>query len=161
MAARCTCWRASCTRARRRDTFIANLRQAAKQAAGAGVELLLEPINRRDIPGYLINKTHEARSIIHEVGAPNVGLQLDLYHRQIEEGDVAMAIKEFGPLARHYQIASPPDRGEPDDGELSFPYLFKLIDDSGFDGWIGCEYRPRRGTVEGLKWAEACGVNLG
>jgi 2-dehydrotetronate isomerase len=145
----------------RRDTFIGNLRKAAKQAARTGIELLLEPINRRDIPGYLINKTSEARSIIHEVGEPNVGLQLDLYHRQIEEGDVAMAIKEFGPLARHYQIASPPDRGEPDDGELNYPYLFKAIDDSGFDGWVGCEYRPRRGTVEGLKWAAACGVTLG
>ena len=87
-------------------------------------------------------------------------LQLDLYHRQVEEGDVAMAIKEFGPLARHYQIASPPDRGEPDDGELNYPYLFKAIDESGFDGWVGCEYRPRRGTVEGLKWAAACGVTL-
>jgi hydroxypyruvate isomerase len=144
----------------RRDTFIANLRTAARQAAGAGVELLIEPINRRDIPGYLVNKTQEARSIIHEVGEPNVRLQLDLYHRQIEEGDVAMAIQEFGPLARHYQIASPPDRGEPDDGELNFPYLFKLIDGSGFDGWIGCEYRPRRGTVEGLSWVKACGVTL-
>jgi hydroxypyruvate isomerase len=144
----------------RRDVFVANLRKAARQAAGAGVELLIEPINRRDIPGYFLNKTHEARSIIHEVGAPNVGLQLDLYHRQIEEGDVAMAIGEFGPLARHYQVASPPDRGEPDDGELNYRYLFKLIDGSGYDGWIGCEYRPRGGTVEGLKWVKACGVSL-
>jgi hydroxypyruvate isomerase len=87
-------------------------------------------------------------------------LQLDLYHRQIEEGDVAMAIGEFGPLARHYQVASPPDRGEPDDGELNYRYLFKLIDGSGYDGWIGCEYRPRHGTVEGLKWVKACGVSL-
>jgi hydroxypyruvate isomerase len=145
----------------RRDTFIANLRKVAKQAAGFGVELLIEPINRRDIPGYLINKTHEARSIIHEVGEPNVGLQLDLYHRQIEEGDVAVAIKEFGPLARHYQIASPPDRGEPDAGEMNYPWLFQQIDASGFTGWVGCEYRPRHGTLEGLKWAAACGVSLG
>jgi 2-dehydrotetronate isomerase len=145
----------------RRDTYVANLRKAARQAAGSGVMLLIEPINRRDIPGYFLNKTHEARSVIHEVGEPNLGLQLDLYHRQVEEGDVATAITEFGPLARHYQIASPPDRGEPDAGELNYAWLFRLIDESGFDGWIGCEYRPRRGTVEGLKWAAACGVALG
>jgi hydroxypyruvate isomerase len=145
----------------RRATYVANLKRAARLAAGAGVELLIEPINRRDIPGYFLNKSHEARSVIHEVGEPNLGLQLDLYHRQIEEGDVATAIAEFGPLARHYQIASPPDRGEPDAGELNYPWLFKLIDDSGFDGWIGCEYRPRRGTLEGLAWVKACGVTLG
>ena len=84
-----------------------------------GVDILIEPINRRDIPGFFLNKTHEARPVIHEVGEPNLGLQLDLYHRQIEEGDVATAIREFAPLTRHYQIASPPDRGEPDDGEMN------------------------------------------
>lgn len=84
----------------RRATYVANLKRAARQAAGGGVELLIEPINRRDIPGYFLNKSHEAHSVIHEVGEPNLGLQLDLYHRQIEEGDVAMAIAEFGPLAR-------------------------------------------------------------
>jgi hydroxypyruvate isomerase len=144
-----------------RATFVANLKAAARVAAGAGVELLIEPINRRDIPGYFLNKTHEARSIIHEVAAPNVRLQFDLYHRQVEEGDVVMALGEFGSLAGHYQVANPPDRGEPDDGELNYRALFKLIDASGFDGWVGCEYRPRRGTVEGLRWAEACGVLLG
>jgi hydroxypyruvate isomerase len=144
-----------------RKTYVANLRRAAKMAAGSGVDIIIEPINSRDIPGYFLNTTGEARSIIHEVGAPNVGLQFDLYHRQVMEGDVAMAIAEFGPLARHYQIANPPDRGEPDDGELNYRYLFKLVDDSGFDGWIGCEYKPRNGTVAGLKWAEALGVKLG
>jgi hydroxypyruvate isomerase len=95
------------------------------------------------------------------VGEPNLGLQFDLYHRQIQEGDTAMAIREFGHLARHYQIASPPDRGEPDNGEMNYRYLFKLIDESGFDGYLGCEYRPRGDTVAGLKWAPACGVTLG
>ncbi len=143
----------------RRATFVANLRRAAKTAAG--VDLLIEPINRRDIPGYFVNKTHEARSVIHEVGAVNVGLQFDLYHRQVEEGDVATAMAEFAPLIRHYQVASPPDRGEPDRGEMNYRWLFEQIDASGFDGWVGCEYRPRRGTVEGLAWTKACGVTLG
>lgn len=143
----------------RRATYVANLARAARTAAG--VDLLIEPINRRDIPGYFINRTHEARSVIHEVGAANLGLQFDLYHRQVEEGDVATALVEFAPLVRHYQIASPPDRGEPDAGEMNYPWLFQQIDASSFGGWIGCEYRPRAGTVAGLKWAEACGVSLG
>jgi len=145
----------------RRDTYVANLKKAARMAAAPGIGVVIEPINRRDIPGYFLNKTHEARAVIHEVGEPNLGLQLDLYHRQVEEGDVAIAIREFGPLARHYQVASPPDRGEPDEGELNHHWLFKAIDASGFAGCVGCEYRPRRGTVEGLKWAAACGVTLG
>jgi hydroxypyruvate isomerase len=143
----------------RRATYVANLARAAKTAAG--VDLLIEPINRRDIPGYFLNKTHEARSVIHEVGAPNLGLQFDLYHRQVEEGDVATAMAEFAPLIRHYQIASPPDRGEPDAGEMNYPWLLQQIAASGFDGYVGCEYRPRAGTVAGLKWTEACGVTLG
>jgi len=143
----------------RRATFVANLARAAKTATG--VDLLIEPINRRDIPGYFVNKTKDARSVIHEVGAANVGLQFDLYHRQVEEGDVATAMAEFAPLIRHYQVASPPDRGEPDAGEMNYRWLFQQIDASGFGGWVGCEYRPRAGTVAGLKWAEACGVALG
>ncbi len=91
---------------------------------------------------------------------PNIGLQFDLYHCQIMEGDVAVAIGEFGPLARHYQIASPPDRGEPDEGEMNYRYLFDLIDKSGYDGWVGCEYKPRAGTVAGLKWVSALGATL-
>jgi hydroxypyruvate isomerase len=145
----------------RRATFVANIKKAARLAARHGVEVLIEPINRRDIPGYFLNHTHVARGIIHEVAEPNVGLQFDLYHRQIEEGDVAAAIDEFGPLARHYQIASPPDRGEPDAGELNYAWLLQRIDASGFAGYVGCEYRPRRGTLEGLAWAKACGVALG
>jgi 2-dehydrotetronate isomerase len=143
----------------RRSTYVANLARATR--AAAGVDLLIEPINRRDIPGYFLNKTADARSVIHEVGAPNLGLQFDLYHRQVEEGDVAMAMAEFAPLIRHFQVASPPDRGEPDNGEMNYSWLFQQIDASGFDGWVGCEYRPRGGTVAGLKWAAACGVSIG
>ncbi|HRD78971.1 MAG TPA: TIM barrel protein, partial [Hyphomicrobiaceae bacterium] len=144
-----------------RRAYVANLKTAARMAAASGVTVIIEPINTRDIPGYFLNRTEEARSIIHEVGAPNLGLQFDLYHRQVMEGDVAMAIREFGPLARHYQIASPPDRGEPDEGELNYRYLFKLIDESGFDGYVGCEYKPRKSTIAGLGWAKALGVSLG
>ena len=141
-------------------TYVANLKRAAKAAAAAGIEVLIEPINRRDMPGFFLTRTEQAQAVIDEVGEPNLRLQFDLYHRQIEQGDVAMAIQAFAPITGHYQIASPPDRGEPDDGEMNYTYLFKLIDRTGFDGWIGCEYRPRRGTVEGLKWAAACGVTL-
>ena len=144
-----------------RRTYVANLKTAARMAAASGVTVVIEPINSRDIPGYFLNRTEEARSIIHEVGAANLCLQFDLYHRQVMEGDVAMAIREFGPLARHYQIASPPDRGEPDEGELNYRYLLKQIDESGYDGFVGCEYKPRKGTAEGLGWAKALGVSLG
>jgi 2-dehydrotetronate isomerase len=144
-----------------RATYVANLRRAAKAAAAARLEVLIEPINRRDMPGFFLTRTEQARDVIEEVGEPNLRLQFDLYHRQIEQGDVATAIEAFAPITGHYQIASPPDRGEPDDGEMNYAYLFKTIDRTGFDGWIGCEYRPRKGTVEGLKWAAACGVTLG
>ena len=142
-------------------TYIANLRKAAKMAAASSVSIIIEPINERDIPGFFLNTTAAARAAIHEVGEPNIGLQFDLYHRQIQEGDVARAIYEFGSLARHYQIASPPDRGEPDDGEMNYRYLFQELEVMGYDGWIGCEYKPRGSTLGGLVWAERCGVTLG
>ncbi|HJZ29947.1 MAG TPA: TIM barrel protein [Hyphomicrobiaceae bacterium] len=145
----------------RREVYIANLKKAARLAAAAGAEILIEPINRRDIPGFFLNKTSEARAIIHEVAEPNLGLQFDLYHRQVEEGDVATAIDEYRALTRHYQIASPPDRGEPDAGEMNYRWLFAKIDASPFAGYVGCEYRPRNGTLAGLGWAAACGVTLG
>jgi 2-dehydrotetronate isomerase len=145
----------------RRDVYVANLKRAARLAAGAGVQVLIEPINRRDIPGYFLNKTADARAIIYQVGEANLGLQFDLYHRQVEDGDVANAIGEFGPLAFHYQVASPPDRGEPDAGEMNYGWLFKRIDASGFAGYVGCEYKPRAGTVDGLAWTAALGVSLG
>lgn len=142
-------------------TYISNLRKAARMAAGQGVSIIIEPINERDIPGFFLNTTATARAAIYEVGEPNIGLQFDLYHRQIQEGDVSRALGEFGPLARHYQIASPPDRGEPDDGEMNYRFLFQQIDAMGYDGWIGCEYKPRGATLDGLGWAEHCGVTLG
>jgi hydroxypyruvate isomerase len=144
-----------------RETYIANLRLAAAWTADVGIDILIEPINTRDIPGYFLTHTADARDVIAEVGAPNLGLQLDLYHRHIMEGGVEDAIAEFGPLVRHYQCADPPDRGEPGTRELDYARIFRLIDGTGYTGWIGCEYKPRGDTVAGLTWPADCGVMLG
>jgi hydroxypyruvate isomerase len=144
-----------------RRTYVANLRKAATMAAVDGVTVVIEPINQRDIPGFFLSTTAEARAIIHEVGAPNLGLQFDIYHRAIQEGDVSMAIREFGHLAHHYQIANPPDRGEPDAGELDFRHIFKEIAATGYAGFVGCEYKPRATTRAGLAWIGRCGLSLG
>jgi hydroxypyruvate isomerase len=141
-------------RAAHRATFVANLAWAAPLAASAGVQLLIEPINPRDIPGYLLNRQDEAHAVVAEIGAPNLKVQMDLYHCQIVEGDVAMKLRRYLPSGRvgHLQIAGVPERHEPDIGELHHPYLFALIDGLGYDGHIGCEYRPAAGTSAGLGW---------
>jgi hydroxypyruvate isomerase len=139
-------------RAACRATFVANLRRAAETAATRGITLLVEPINTRDIPGYFLNYQPDGRAIIEEVGAPNLRLQLDLYHCQIMEGDLAAHIREFLPVTGHVQIAGVPERHEPDVGELNYSYLFDLLDSLGYAGWVGCEYRPRGRTEDGLGW---------
>ena len=137
-----------------RSTFVSNLAWAAALAQPAGVELLIEPINPRDMPGYFLNRQDEAHAIVDEVGNPALKVQMDLYHCQIVEGDVSMKLRKY--LAEksvgHIQIASVPARNEPDQGELNYDYVLDLIDELGFDGWIGCEYRPKGGTSEGLTW---------
>jgi 2-dehydrotetronate isomerase len=149
-----------------RPTYVANLRKAAALAARQGVDLLLEPINTRDIPRFFLNRQDHAHELIAEIGAPNVKVQFDLYHCQIVEGDVAMKIRQYLPTGRvgHFQIAGVPERHEPDIGEMNCPYLFRVIDEvsaqSGWDGWVGCEYRPRDGgqpggTSAGLGWLRA------
>ena len=137
--------------------YVANLAWAAHEAASAGVDILIEPINTRDIPGYLLNRQDEAHEVLAEVNAPNLRVQMDLYHCQIVEGDVAMKLRKYLPTGRvgHLQIAGVPDRHEPDLGELHHPYLFQLIDQLGWAGHIGCEYRPRAGTSAGLGWLRA------
>jgi hydroxypyruvate isomerase len=144
-------------RATMRATFVDNLAWAAREAAGAGIELLIEPINRRDIPGYLLNRQDDAHEILADVNALNLRVQMDLYHCQIVEGDVAMKLRKYLPTGRvgHLQIAGVPDRHEPDIGELYHPYLFKLIAELGWGGHIGCEYRPRGRTSAGLGWLRA------
>jgi hydroxypyruvate isomerase len=142
-------------RASAEAVYVDNLRRAAETARAAGRDLLIEPINPRDIPGFFLNHQAQAHRIVEAVGAPNLKVQMDLYHCQIVEGDVAMKIRQYLPTGRvgHLQIAGVPERHEPDRGELNYPYLFDVIDEvsaqCGWDGWIGCEYRPRRGAVTG------------
>ncbi|MFF8844223.1 2-oxo-tetronate isomerase [Streptomyces sp. NPDC015127] len=141
-------------RAEHRDTYLANLAWAAERAGAAGVDLLIEPINGRDMPGYFLNRQAEAHAVVREVGASHLKVQLDLYHCQIVEGDLTTTLRRDLPTGRvgHLQIAGVPDRHEPDRGELAIRHLFTVVDELGFDGWIGCEYRPRAGTSEGLGW---------
>ncbi len=144
-------------RAAMRRTFKANLAWAAELAAPAGIQLLIEPINPRDMPGYFLNRQDEAHALIDEIGSPALKVQMDLYHCQIVEGDVSMKLRKYlsgsgKNNVGHIQIASVPERNEPDRGELNYDYLFDLTDELGYDGWIGCEYRPRAGTSEGLAW---------
>ena len=133
--------------------YVSNLRRAARRFAGHGLTGLIEPINWRDVPGFLLNTQADAHAVIEEVGEPNVRVQMDLYHCQIVEGDLAMKIRRYLPGVGHVQIAGVPERHEPDIGEVNYPYLFKVIDDvsaqCGWDGWIGCEYRPSHGAVKG------------
>ena len=146
-----------------RPTYVANLRWAAGEAAKQGVEIMIEPINTRDIPGFFLNRQDQAHELIDEIGAANVKVQMDLYHCQIVEGDLAMKIRQHLPTGRvgHLQIAGVPQRHEPDIGEVNYSYLFGVIDEvsaeCGWSGWIGCEYRPRLGsqpggTTSGLGW---------
>ncbi len=143
-----------------RATFVANLQRGAAAAEAAGVTLVIEPINTRDMPGYFLSRTQQALDILREVASPNVGLQFDLYHRHIMDGDVAKGLYDVRDVVRHMQIASPPDRGEPDSGDLDYRSLLALIDASGYDGYVGLEYKPRNGTVPGLAWAKRLGVEL-
>lgn len=139
-------------------TFVANLASAARRAEAAGILLLIEPLNTRDMPGYFLTDLAQARAIIEEVASPALRLQLDLYHRQIMRGDLAMALREFWPIVGHIQISGVPGRHEPDVGEINHPYLLELIDALGYDGFVGCEYRPRTTTRDGLGWARRYGI---
>ncbi|MBF6991282.1 MULTISPECIES: 2-oxo-tetronate isomerase [Cupriavidus] len=143
---------ADADRARYRATYLENVAFAAKAAAAQGVTIVLEPINTRDMPGYFLNRQDDAQAICKEVGAANLKVQFDCYHCQIVEGDIAMKLRRDMAGIGHIQIAGVPERHEPDLGELNYPYLFDLIDSLGYKGWIGCEYRPRAGTSEGLGW---------
>ncbi|WLW61368.1 hydroxypyruvate isomerase family protein [Achromobacter aegrifaciens] len=142
-------------RAAHRAVYLENLAWAARAAASAGVTVVIEPINTRDMPGFFLNRQDEAQAICAEVGADNLKVQFDIYHCQIVEGDIAVKLKRDMAGIGHIQIAGVPDRHEPDLGELNYPYLFEQIDALGYAGWIGCEYRPRAGTSAGLGWARS------
>ena len=137
------------------SVYESNLRWAAERAAATGRDVLIEPINTRDMPGFFLHRQDQAHAIVQKIGAPNLKVQFDLYHAQIMEGDVATKIRHYLPTGRvgHFQIAGVPERHEPDVGELNYGYLFQVIDavaaSCGWDGWVGCEYRPRRGAVPG------------
>ncbi|MHB1217334.1 MAG: 2-oxo-tetronate isomerase [Alphaproteobacteria bacterium] len=135
-----------------RDTYVGNLRELAAKAARAKVDVMIEPINTRDIPGYYLNRSAQAVSLLDEIGAPNVRLQYDVYHMQIMEGDLAPTIERLLPRIGHVQIADTPGRHEPGTGEINYPFVLGKLDALGYAGWVGCEYRPRAGTVEGLGW---------
>lgn len=132
--------------------YLKNVAYAAQQAAVHNMTVVIEPINPRDMPGYFINRQDEAHQVCGEVGAANLKVLMDLYHCQIVEGDLAIRMRETISRIGHIQIAGVPERHEPDRGELNYPYLFELIDSLGYEGWVGCEYRPKAGTSEGLGW---------
>lgn len=141
-----------------RACYLRNLRWAAAEAAKDGLDVLIEPINTRDMPGYHLSLQADAHAVLAQTGAPNLKVQLDLYHCQIMEGDLATRLQQALPTGAvgHIQIAGVPERHEPDTGEVHFGYLFALIDELAFPGWIGCEYRPADrspgGTSRGLGW---------
>ncbi|GMQ46142.1 2-oxo-tetronate isomerase [Vibrio sp. 10N] len=134
------------------DTFVANIRFAADLLADHGIQVMIEPLNVRDVPGYFIAHQREAVELIRLVDRPNVKLQLDLYHAQIMDGDLTNLIKDLAAFTGHVQIASIPDRHEPSEGEICYSHLFEVLDASGYSGWVGCEYHPREETEAGLSW---------
>lgn len=142
-------------RNRHRAVYLDNLSYAAHEAATAGVTIVIEPINTRNIPGFFLNRQDEAQAICAEVGADNLKVQFDCYHCQIVEGDVAVKLRRDMAGIGHIQIAGVPERHEPDVGELHYPYLLRLIDALGYQGWIGCEYIPAAATPAGLGWLRA------
>ena len=135
-----------------RETFVANLKFAAPKFQAAGIRLLIEPINTRVIPGFYLKHSKQAIELIAEVGSDNLWLQYDIYHMQIMEGDLAPTIEKHRERIAHMQLADNPGRNEPGTGEINYPFLFGFIDRLGYDGWIGCEYKPKTTTAEGLGW---------
>jgi 2-dehydrotetronate isomerase len=137
------------------QTYIANLKYSAAECARRGITLVIEAINHRDMPGFYLNTQRQAWETLQEVNAPNLKMQMDCYHMQVTEGDLATKLRKYAPHCAHIQVAGVPDRHEPDTGEIRYEYIFDLLDEIGFDGWVGCEYRPAGNTVDGLGWYQA------
>ena len=135
-----------------RSTFAENLHHAAETFGEAGLEIMIEPINSRDMPGYFLSSTDLAVEILAEIDRPNVGLQFDIYHHQITHGDVMRSLEQTHAADRSYPDRRNSAPREPDEGELNYACVFDHLDTLGYGGWVGCEYRPRAGTVDGLSW---------
>ncbi|MEG3112353.1 MULTISPECIES: HPr family phosphocarrier protein [Pantoea] len=134
------------------DTFISNMRYASEQFAPHNITLLIEALNPKTKPNYLYSSQYQTLEMVKLIDRPNVFTQLDLFHAQLVDGNLSHLIRHHAGRYRHVQIASAPDRHEPDEGEINYPYLYALLDEVGYDGWIGCEYIPRGNTQEGLGW---------
>jgi hydroxypyruvate isomerase len=132
--------------------YAANLAWACEQAAAAGIVVVIEPINHRDMPGFFLNTTGQAAAVVEAIGRDRLAILFDIYHCQVTEGDVTSRMAALFPLIGHVQIADVPARNEPGTGELNWSFVFKRADAMGYDGWIGCEYRPAGDTIEGLSW---------
>ena len=137
------------------STFVNNLQFAAGKLKDAGIRLLVEPINTYDIPGFYLNRTEQAAALLQDVGSDNLFIQYDIYHAQRQEGELANTIKQHLNKIAHIQLADNPGRNEPGTGEINYAWLFKYIDGTGYDGWIGCEYKPAGVTKDGLGWIQA------
>ena len=135
-----------------RATLVQNLRYAAKALQAANIRLLVEPINTFDIPGFFLTRTDQALALLDEVGSDNLRIQYDIYHAQRMEGELGNTLARHLARIGHIQLADNPGRGEPGTGEINYPWLFRHIDAIGYTGWIGCEYKPRTTTAEGLGW---------
>ena len=142
-----------------RSTLVGNLRYAARELESAGVRLLVEPINTYDMPGFYLNRTDQALALFSEVGERNLWLQYDIYHMQRTEGELAATIAKHLDRIAHIQLADNPGRNEPGTGEINYDFLFGRIDELGYDGWIGCEYKPKTTTLEGLGWLARAAVH--
>ena len=145
---------ADARRSAARATFVSNLRDACAAARAHGVTVTIEALNPRDVPGYLFSTAAEAHAIREAVGAPNIKVQMDFYHTQVVEGDLARKLERWLPHIGHIQIAGTPGRHEPDIGEINYAWLLRRVDELGYDGWVGCEYRPLTTTIAGLSWRD-------
>jgi hydroxypyruvate isomerase len=133
-------------------TFVANVRHAAGELKKAGIKLLIEPVNTRDIPGFYLNRSRQAEAVLREVGSDNLFIQYDFYHTQVMEGDLVNSFRRLKDRIAHVQIADNPGRNEPGTGEINYPFIFETLDREGYAGWVGCEYKPAAKTSAGLGW---------
>ena len=137
------------------DTLVGNVRHAARRLSEVGLQLMLEPINTRSVPGFFLNGTRQALDVLDAAGEGNALIQYDVFHMQIMEGDLAATIERLLARIGHVQVADVPARHEPGTGEVNFDFLLSHLDAIGYSGWVGCEYNPRGDTLEGLKWARS------